>query len=88
MSKTLSYCDVKRRGFHGLNSFHLAIWQFGSCAQDQNRPTKEFSGGWRMRIALAQSLFAWSLRAFWVCTGESYRKIKETRFNLEWLQSS
>eukprot|EP00435_Cladocopium_sp_Y103_P019587 s1116_g4.t1 len=29
----------------------------GFSGEDQNRPTKEFSGGWRMRIALAQSLF-------------------------------
>jgi len=29
----------------------------GFSGQDQLRPTKEFSGGWRMRIALAQSLF-------------------------------
>jgi len=29
----------------------------GFTAEDQKRPTKEFSGGWRMRIALAQSLF-------------------------------
>jgi len=29
----------------------------GFTAEDQRRPTKEFSGGWRMRIALAQSLF-------------------------------
>lgn len=29
----------------------------GFSAEDQDRPTKEFSGGWRMRIALAQALF-------------------------------
>jgi len=29
----------------------------GFSGEDQLRPTKEFSGGWRMRIALAQSLF-------------------------------
>jgi len=29
----------------------------GFSGDDQRRPTKEFSGGWRMRIALAQSLF-------------------------------
>lgn len=29
----------------------------GFTAEDQQRPTKEFSGGWRMRIALAQALF-------------------------------
>eukprot|EP00440_Ansanella_granifera_P041075 gb/GFBE01044541.1/.p1 GENE.gb/GFBE01044541.1/~~gb/GFBE01044541.1/.p1 ORF type:complete len:615 (+),score=163.48 gb/GFBE01044541.1/:1-1845(+) len=29
----------------------------GFSGEDQKRPTKEFSGGWRMRIALAQSLF-------------------------------
>mmetsp|Transcript_30852 Transcript_30852/g.62232 ORF Transcript_30852/g.62232 Transcript_30852/m.62232 type:complete len:619 (+) Transcript_30852:31-1887(+) len=29
----------------------------GFHGDDQKRPTKEFSGGWRMRIALAQSLF-------------------------------
>ncbi|CAE7878777.1 ABCF3 [Symbiodinium microadriaticum] len=29
----------------------------GFSGEDQQRPTKEFSGGWRMRIALAQSLF-------------------------------
>mmetsp|Transcript_82044 Transcript_82044/g.129187 ORF Transcript_82044/g.129187 Transcript_82044/m.129187 type:complete len:620 (-) Transcript_82044:124-1983(-) len=29
----------------------------GFNAVDQQRPTKEFSGGWRMRVALAQALF-------------------------------
>lgn len=29
----------------------------GFGGEDQQRPTKEFSGGWRMRIALAQALF-------------------------------
>jgi len=29
----------------------------GFSGEDQGRPTKEFSGGWRMRIALAQALF-------------------------------
>eukprot|EP00929_Paragymnodinium_shiwhaense_P123931 TRINITY_DN984_c0_g2_i1.p1 TRINITY_DN984_c0_g2~~TRINITY_DN984_c0_g2_i1.p1 ORF type:complete len:623 (+),score=208.93 TRINITY_DN984_c0_g2_i1:136-2004(+) len=29
----------------------------GFDAEDQRRPTKEFSGGWRMRVALAQALF-------------------------------
>lgn len=29
----------------------------GFSGEDQKRPTKEFSGGWRMRIALAQALF-------------------------------
>src|SRR5271168_4663477 len=30
----------------------------GFSAQDQNRPCSEFSGGWRMRVALAATLFA------------------------------
>ncbi|HWU26609.1 MAG TPA: ABC-F family ATP-binding cassette domain-containing protein [Rhizomicrobium sp.] len=30
----------------------------GFSAQDQQRPCKEFSGGWRMRVALAAILFA------------------------------
>ena len=30
----------------------------GFSAQDQNRPCAEFSGGWRMRVALAATLFA------------------------------
>eukprot|EP00927_Polykrikos_kofoidii_P074106 TRINITY_DN7006_c0_g1_i1.p1 TRINITY_DN7006_c0_g1~~TRINITY_DN7006_c0_g1_i1.p1 ORF type:complete len:656 (-),score=144.33 TRINITY_DN7006_c0_g1_i1:131-1828(-) len=29
----------------------------GFTGEDQQRPTREFSGGWRMRIALAQALF-------------------------------
>jgi len=29
----------------------------GFSGEDQQRPTREFSGGWRMRIALAQALF-------------------------------
>lgn len=29
----------------------------GFSHEDQLRPTKEFSGGWRMRVALAQALF-------------------------------
>ena len=29
----------------------------GFASADQQRPTREFSGGWRMRIALAQALF-------------------------------
>ena len=30
----------------------------GFSAEDQNRPCAEFSGGWRMRVALAATLFA------------------------------
>ena len=30
----------------------------GFSAQDQNRPCSEFSGGWRMRVALAATLFS------------------------------
>ncbi|HET7887244.1 MAG TPA: ABC-F family ATP-binding cassette domain-containing protein [Bradyrhizobium sp.] len=30
----------------------------GFTAEDQNRPCSEFSGGWRMRVALAATLFA------------------------------
>jgi ATP-binding cassette subfamily F protein 3 len=30
----------------------------GFSAEDQNRPCSEFSGGWRMRVALAATLFA------------------------------
>lgn len=29
----------------------------GFSAEDQKRPTREFSGGWRMRVALASALF-------------------------------
>lgn len=30
----------------------------GFSAEKQKRPTKEFSGGWRMRLALARALFS------------------------------
>ena len=29
----------------------------GFSDEDQKRPTKSFSGGWRMRLALARALF-------------------------------
>ena len=29
----------------------------GFSEEDQSRPTKSFSGGWRMRLALARALF-------------------------------
>lgn len=29
----------------------------GFTESDQSRPTKSFSGGWRMRLALARALF-------------------------------
>jgi len=30
----------------------------GFSSEDQNKPTRTFSGGWRMRLALARALFA------------------------------
>jgi len=30
----------------------------GFSKEDQKKKTKEFSGGWRMRLALARALFA------------------------------
>ncbi|KRX98490.1 ATP-binding cassette sub-family F member 3 [Trichinella pseudospiralis] len=33
------------------------LYGLGFGDEDQKRPTREFSGGWRMRIALAQALF-------------------------------
>ncbi|OUC40662.1 ABC transporter, ATP-binding protein [Trichinella nativa] len=33
------------------------LYGLGFDDEDQKRPTREFSGGWRMRIALAQALF-------------------------------
>ncbi|KZT08969.1 P-loop containing nucleoside triphosphate hydrolase protein [Laetiporus sulphureus 93-53] len=32
-------------------------WRLGFSEADQSRPTKAFSGGWRMRLALARALF-------------------------------
>ncbi|MBR9826619.1 MAG: ABC-F family ATP-binding cassette domain-containing protein [Alphaproteobacteria bacterium] len=34
------------------------LYGLGFSGQDQTRPCKEFSGGWRMRVALAATLFA------------------------------
>lgn len=35
----------------------MVLTGLGFDSEMQNRPTREFSGGWRMRIALAQALF-------------------------------
>ncbi|KAH8850648.1 ATP-binding cassette sub-family F member 3 [Schistosoma japonicum] len=36
----------------------VVLHGLGFTPEMQNKPTKEFSGGWRMRLALAQALFA------------------------------
>lgn len=33
------------------------LFGLGFTPDEQKRPTKEFSGGWRMRLALAKALF-------------------------------
>ena len=33
------------------------LYGFGFDSEMQNRPTQQFSGGWRMRISLARALF-------------------------------
>ena len=42
-----------------LITFYLYLYQFSSgfTPEKQQKKTKEFSGGWRMRIALARALF-------------------------------
>jgi len=46
-------------GAHSANARASAILTgLGFPAEEQTRPTKEFSGGWRMRVALAAILFA------------------------------
>jgi ATP-binding cassette subfamily F protein 3 len=50
---------LENRGIEKLPSLIESVLQgLGFAAQDMNRPTETFSGGWQMRIALAKLLLA------------------------------
>ena len=42
---------------HFITLFHFKFYWIGFTPEKQQKKTKEFSGGWRMRIALARALF-------------------------------
>eukprot|EP01111_Echinosteliopsis_oligospora_P006012 TRINITY_DN198_c1_g1_i1.p1 TRINITY_DN198_c1_g1~~TRINITY_DN198_c1_g1_i1.p1 ORF type:complete len:393 (+),score=149.96 TRINITY_DN198_c1_g1_i1:179-1357(+) len=52
------YADLDAIDAHSAEARASAILVgLGFTAENQEQPTKEFSGGWRMRIALARALF-------------------------------
>ena len=66
--------------FYLLHYFNLFLYLFSSgfTPEKQQKKTKEFSGGWRMRIALARALF---IQPTLLLLGTVYR----IPYNLNWI---